>query len=104
MEDVVYKHPDAILSYDVDFTDQLADADASLTGDGATATDSNGDDKSATVIGTETKSGLVLTVPFKAGTDGEDYIIIIQATGDSSGLIAVKTVEMRVRVEELGNK
>lgn len=103
MEDVVYKHPTAVQNYTVDFTDQLADADATLTDEAATATDTNGDDKSSTVIGSTSKNGLVLTVPLKAGTDGEDYTIIIKATGNSSSLVGVVTLEMRVRVEELGN-
>ena len=66
----------------------------------ATKTDGTSD---ASVIDTLSKSGLVLTVPLKGGADGEDYVIIIKATGNSSGLIGVVSLEMRVRVEEIGN-
>ena len=102
MQDVVYKDPEAIKNYDVDFTDLLADADASLTSEAAVATKTDGNTE-ASVIGTLAKSGLVLTVPLKAGADGEDYVIIIKATGNSSSLVGVVSLEMRVRVEEIGN-
>ncbi len=102
MQDVVYKNPEAKRNYDVDFTDILDDADSTLTGEAAVATKSDGTTDSS-VIDTLSKSGLVLTVPLKAGADGEDYVIIIKATGNSSGLIGVASLEMRVRVEEIGN-
>ncbi len=102
MQDVVYKDPEAKRNYDVDFTNILDDADSTLIGEAAVATKTDGT-TDASVIDTLSKSGLVLTVPLKAGADGEDYVIIIKATGNSSGLIAVASLEMRVRVEEIGN-
>ncbi|KKL07309.1 hypothetical protein LCGC14_2587310 [marine sediment metagenome] len=102
MQEVVYKDPEAKQNYTVDFTDILDDADSTLTGETAVATKTDGT-TDATVIDTLSKSGLVLTVPLKAGSDGEDYVIIIKATGNSSGLIGVASLEMRVRVEEIGN-
>ena len=102
MEAVIYKDPEATQNYPVDLTDKLDDADTILTGEAAVATKTDGT-TDASVIGTLSKSGLELTVPLKAGADGEDYTIIIKATGNSSGLIAVASLEMRVRVEEIGN-
>ena len=102
MEAVIYKDPNAKLNYPVDLTFKLADTDSTLTGESAVATKTDGTTDSS-VIGALSKSGLELTVPLQAGTDGEDYTIIIKATGNSSGLIAVASLEMRVRVEEIGN-
>ena len=67
MQDVVYKDPEAKRNYTADFTEILDDADSTLTGEAAVATKSDGTTDS-TVIDTLSKSGLVLTVPLKAGS------------------------------------
>jgi hypothetical protein len=94
--DIVYKTPNETISYDVDFTPLLAAADASLTGESVTAVDSS-DAAAASVVGTATKAGLVLTAPLQAGTNGEDYLVKFKATGNSSARVREVVIEMRVR-------
>lgn len=102
MQDVLYKDPAAVKNYTVDFTEILDDTDTAISATSAVATDTNGDVQAA-VIGTLTDTGMVLTVPLQAGEDGEDYVIIIKATGNNSAEIGVQSLELRVRVEEIGN-
>ena len=101
--DVIYKTPNETISYSVDFTPLLAAADASLTAETVTAADSSGA-AITSVIGTVTKSGLTLTAPLQAGTDGEDYLVKFKATGNSSARVREVIVEMRVRAKIQGSQ
>jgi len=100
--DVLYKHPNDEISYTVDYTDDL-DGDTSISsGSAASAVDSDGTN-APTVIGSISRSGMVLTIPLQAGTDGEDYVITLTGRGTTTSLDATKIVEMRVRASLLGN-
>ena len=103
MEDLVEKHPNGQQTYDADLSEKLGDSDTALVSETVTATSSDGIDASATVIGSVSKSGLVLTAILKAGTHGEDYKLLFKATGNVTAQVATLTVEMRVRNDILGN-
>lgn len=101
--DVLYKAPADVLLYSVDFTDDLPD-DTSVSGSSTvTAVDSAGTSATSTVIGTVSQSNMLLKAVLQAGTGGEDYIIKFAASGTSTGRVATKIVEMRVRSTFLGS-
>lgn len=100
-EAILYKTPAEERQYIADFQDLLRTSDTALLDIGAgsdvSAVDSAGVDASATVLGTETRSGKTLTVVLKAGTDGEDYIITFKGKGTASNDIHELKVHLRVR-------
>jgi len=89
----------AILFDDFDFTDDLP-GDASVTG-AVTAVDSDGAAVTS-IIGTITVSGMTVKVVLQAGTNGQDYLVDVKATGVTTAQVAVKQVEMRVRSKLTG--
>ncbi|HEY7419228.1 MAG TPA: hypothetical protein VH593_28860 [Ktedonobacteraceae bacterium] len=93
-DDIVYKRPNEIQTYDYDFTPKLP-LDAALSSSTVSAVDEEGN--SASVLGTKSASGLVLSVPLQNGTDGKDYTVTMQATGTTSADVREWVVEMRVR-------
>lgn len=96
MDDVVFKNSVAERTYTVDFTDLLP-SDTTITAASAvTAVDTTGAAVTS-VLGTESESGMVLTVVLKAGTDGEDYTITFKGIGTTTGRIETFMLEMRVR-------
>lgn len=101
MNAVIEKHPDAAIRYDdFDFTDELP-GDTSVTG-AVTAVDAGGT-AAASVVGTVTISGMSVRAILQAGTNGQDYIVTFKATGVTTGQIAVKQLEMRVRSKLTGS-
>lgn len=98
---VIEKHPAAAILFDeFDFTDELP-GDALITGT-VTAVDSGGT-AAASVIGTVSVSVMTLRAILQAGTNGQDYLITFAATGTTTGQIAVKQLEMRVRTQVTGS-
>jgi hypothetical protein len=102
MHDIIYKHPNAETKYDMDFAAELPDDTSVTASSDVTAVNSAGTDASATVVGTESQSGMVLSAVLQAGTDGEDYVITFMGRGNSTSRDAFKLVEMRVRSQLLG--
>jgi hypothetical protein len=101
---VIEKHPNAeILFDDFDFTDELPD-DAALDSVNSvvTAVDSAGN-SAASVVGTVSRDGMSLRAILQAGTNGEDYLVTFTAEGDTTGQLAIKQLEMRVRSKLTGS-
>lgn len=98
MRDVLYKTGTEKQNYKVDVVADVPSG-ASISSVAATAVDSAAADVSASLIGTVTSSGTVITVPLKAfGTDRETYTVKISATmNDSFGTIAERYVDVRIR-------
>ncbi|MCI0565366.1 MAG: hypothetical protein MN733_43430 [Nitrososphaera sp.] len=101
--EVLYKNPSDEVLYSVDFTDELPNDTALDAGSDVSAVDSDGTDASATVLGTESETGMTVTAVLQAGSDGEDYRITFTARGSTTTRDATKIVEMRVRSYHLGN-
>ena len=93
-DDVIEKTPAEVIKYTKDFTDLLPN-DTSIGTSAASAIKSDG--TSAAIIGTVTDSGMIITVPINATTDGEDYTVTIQAPGGSSGETREWVLEVRTR-------
>jgi hypothetical protein len=95
-DEVIYKRPDEIYSYSYDFTPKLP-LDSGLTASSAvTAVDEEGTAAPA-VVGTKAISGVILTCPLIAGTNGKDYTITFKGIGATSADSREWVVEMRVR-------
>lgn len=100
--DVVYKHASDELNYEVDFTSELPD-DTSVTASSAvSAVDSSGA-AAASVVGTAAQSGMILSCPLIAGTDGEDYTVTFTGRGNSTSRDRSRIIELRVRNTAQGN-
>jgi len=95
--DVIYKTPADEILYSVDFTDELPDDTSVSSSSDVTAVDEAGTDSSATVVGTESQSGMSARAVLQAGTSGKDYTITFTGRGTSTSRDASKIVEMRVR-------
>jgi len=93
-DDVVVKRPNEIQTYDYDFTPKLP-LDAALSASTVAAVDEEGN--SASVLGTKSVSGLILSVPLQGGVDQKDYTVTMQATGTTSSDVREWVVELRVR-------
>ena len=52
----------------------------------------DGSDATADVLGTDTESGEIITIPVKAGVDGERYNIVIRVTTDMGNKYEVDVV------------
>lgn len=97
---VIEKIPAAApLFDDFDFTDDLP-GDTSITG-AVTAVDSAGV-AAPSVVGTVSVSGMIVKAVVQAGTNGEDYLLDFKATGVTTGQIAIKQLEVRVRSKVTG--
>ena len=96
---VIYKRPQEITQYDMDFSNIANSADASLdqSKSKVTAFDTLDQDQSNAIIQKVTYSGFVQTAIIQGGLDGEDYLLYFDAVGNVSGLIANRTLEVRVR-------
>lgn len=101
--DVLIKHPSDELLYSVDFTDDLPDDTSISASSAVTAVDSDSVDKSATVVGTVSQSGMLLKAVLQAGTNWEDYTITFTGRGTTTARDSTKIVEMRVRTTHQGN-
>jgi hypothetical protein len=99
-DEVVYKAPTEVIRVEADLTDLLEAADASLSAHTVTAINSAG--TTVTIASGITASGLSV-IAFVAGTiDGEDYSVRLQGTGNSSGAVRSKLVEIRNRSNLIG--
>jgi len=100
--EVYYKKPADKLFVPMAFQDYLRSTDTALSAVSAgvtdiTAVDSAKVDKSSVVVDTKVVNSLVLEGRFKAGVDGEDYLVSFLATGNVSGDINTRQIELRVR-------
>ena len=99
-QSVIEKIPAAIILFDdFDFTDDLP-GDTSVTG-AVTAVDSSGATVTS-VVGTVSVTGMIVKVVVQAGSDGEDYLFDIKATGGTTAQLAIKQLEVRVRSKSTG--
>ena len=98
-DDVIEKTPSEVINYTKDFS-ELLPSDTSIGTSSATALKSDG--TSASIIGSVTDSGMVVTVPINATTDGEDYLVTIVAPGGSSGETRTWLLEVRTRASWRG--
>ena len=99
--EVIEKHPSAEYTQTVDFTDELTGDTSISAGSAVTAIDSNGDPITS-IIGTVSRSGMVLSAVLQAGTDGEDYTVFFAGRGSTTSQDAIRVIEMRVRQRHLG--
>lgn len=100
--EVLYKKPADKAFFTFDFTDDMRSSDTALAALASgvtevTAIDSAGTDATSTVVDTSAVNGLVLEARLKAGVDGEDYLVTYLATGNVSGDLITKHLELRVR-------
>ena len=96
---VAYKRPNEIIAIGVDFAGAVPSGDTTLTNTSVTAINSS-DIADASVVGTVSSSGLVLTALLQAGTDGEDYTVTYQTKSSTSGKGPFeRTIELRVRTK-----
>lgn len=100
MDDILEKTPAEVINYTKDFTDLLPN-DTSIGTSSASAIKSDG--TSAAIIGTVTDSGMIVTVPINATTEGEDYVVTIKAPGGSSGETREWVLEVRCRGQWRGS-
>jgi len=103
VHEVLYKHPNDETSYPVDFTEDLTGDTSISSSSVVTAVDSGGTDASSTIVTTPTRSGMVLTSILKGGTDGEDYRVTFTGRGTTTSNDSTRMVELRVRIQGLGN-
>ena len=103
MHEVLYKHPNDETSYPVDFVNDLTGDTSISSASVVTAVDSGGTDASSTIVTTPTRSGMVLTSILKGGTDGEDYRVTFTGRGTTTSNDSTRMVELRVRIQGLGN-
>jgi len=94
--EVIFKHVNDEHLHTVDFTDDLPD-DTTISASSVVSAVDSGGTADATVVGTATQSGMVLSCPLIAGTNGEDYLVTFTGRGTTTSRDATKTVEMRVR-------
>ena len=94
MDDILEKTPAEVINYTKDFTDLLPN-DTSIGTSSASAIKSDG--TSASVLGSVSDSGMIVTVPINATTDGEDYTVTIKAPGATSGETREWVLEIRTR-------
>jgi hypothetical protein len=98
-DDVIYKTPGEVVEYVKDFTELLPN-DTSIGSSSASAVDAGG--SNAAIIGSVTDSGMEVTVPINATTEGEDYTVTIIAPGGSSGETKEWILEVRSRKTRRG--
>ena len=108
MSFIYYKTPDEIERIGVNFMNRLGASDAVSSGT-EVITDADGTDVTATmmVAGSEALSDEngdgandTITIKVKAGTDGEDYKLVIQAT-TTSGNKKEEVIIIRVQEVEI---
>ena len=103
MHEVLYKHPDDESNYTVDFTEDLTGDTSISSGSVVTAVDSGGTDRTSAIVGLVAQSGMVLSAPLKGGTNGEDYFVTFTGRGTTTARDQTRMVELRVRIQGLGN-
>ena len=97
--DVLYKHSSSKPSYIVDFT-RLLPSDTTITAASSVSAAYNSLGTAVTVSTISeavSVSGMSMTVPLKAGSDGEDYRLELNGIGTTTGKNIVFVLEMRVR-------
>lgn len=99
---VVEKTPDTELLFDLfDFTDDLPDDTALASNSTVTAVDADGESRKK-VIGTVSRSGMILRAILKGGINGQDYVVNFSAIGQTTARQVTKQLELRVRSETTG--
>ena len=101
MDAIIYKTDNETIKLSADMADVMEAADASLTGVSVTGVDSGLTSAAALITGA-TSSGLVITATFAGGVDGEDYVVRLRGTGNSSGAVREKVYEIRNRSTLVG--
>lgn len=101
MDAVIYKTDNETIKLSADMADVMEAADVSLTGVSVTGVDS-GLASAASLITSATSAGLVITANFAGGVDGEDYVVRMRATGNSSLAVREKVYEIRNRSTLVG--
>lgn len=96
--EILYKNLNAKVPYAIDFVADVPSGGA-ISAVTAVAKDSAGNDATATIIGTITSSGTIVTTQIKATTlDKETYVLKIKAImNDSLPTVAERVLEIRVR-------
>ena len=77
------KQPDEEYDITIDFATNRLESAETIDTVAVTATDPDGTDVSASLLGADTESNGVVTIPVKNGTDGKRYDIKTLVTADS---------------------
>lgn len=103
-DEVLYLRPGEKHRYAYDFTPKLGDTDTAINSSTSTvtATDEEDQDASSAVVGTVSKSGLILTADLIGATHGKDYLAVFRGVGNTSSLPRDWTVEIRCRKNIVG--